>query len=111
MMPSTTGCKCHGLSVRRHRAGALSVHRSIRHQTAVRRCRLWPCLQPRAARSDLDADVHFKFDRVQLKKASDALIAHGDLEHEQTMIRKSVLKLLAGQSALNVIVKNDGAGS
>lgn len=33
-----------------------------------------------------------------------APIAHGDLEHEQTLIRKSVLKLLSGQSALKMDV-------
>ena len=49
-------------------------------------------------------DVHFKFDRVQLKKGSYAPIAHGDLEHEQTLIRKSVLKLLSGQSTLKMDV-------
>ncbi|GFE81311.1 hypothetical protein GCM10011487_33110 [Steroidobacter agaridevorans] len=49
-------------------------------------------------------DVHFKFDRVQLKKGSYSPIAHGNLEHEQNLIRKSVLKLLAGQSALKMEV-------
>lgn len=50
------------------------------------------------------ADVHFKFDRVQLKKGSYSPIAHGNLEHEQNLIRKSVLKLLSGQSALKMDV-------
>lgn len=31
-------------------------------------------------------------------------IAHGDLEHEQALIRKSVLSLLSGQSALKMDV-------
>lgn len=49
-------------------------------------------------------DVHFKFDRVQLKKGAYTPIAHGDLEHEQTQIRKLVLKLLSGDNALKMEV-------
>jgi hypothetical protein len=49
-------------------------------------------------------DVRFKFDRVQLKKGAYSPIAHGDLEHEQTQVRKLALKLLSGESALKMDV-------
>jgi hypothetical protein len=49
-------------------------------------------------------DVRYKCDRVQLKKGAYSPIAHGDLEHEQTQIRKSVLKLLSAQTALKMDV-------
>lgn len=49
-------------------------------------------------------DVHYKFDRVQLKKAVYSPQAHGDLELEQNMIRKLVLKLLSGKNALKMDV-------
>ena len=51
-------------------------------------------------------DVRFKFDRVQLKTGAYSPIAHGDVEHEQTLIRKSVLKLLSGQTALKMDVES-----
>jgi hypothetical protein len=51
-------------------------------------------------------DVRFKFDRVQLKTGAYSPVAHGDLEHEQTQIRKSVLKLLSGQTALKMAVES-----
>jgi hypothetical protein len=49
-------------------------------------------------------DVHYKFDRVQLKKGAYSPQAHGDLELEQNMIRKLVLKLLSGENALKMDV-------
>jgi len=49
-------------------------------------------------------DVHYKFDRVQLKKGVYSPQAHGDLEAEQRSIRKLVLKLLAGENALKMDV-------
>jgi hypothetical protein len=52
----------------------------------------------------LAQDVRFKFDRVQLKKGAYSPQAHGDLELEQNMIRKLVLKLLSGDNALKMEV-------
>jgi hypothetical protein len=49
-------------------------------------------------------DVRFKFDRVQLKKGVYSPQAHGDLELEQNMIRKLLLKLLSGENALKMDV-------
>ncbi len=49
-------------------------------------------------------DVHYKFDRVQLKKGVYSPQAHGDLELEQNMIRKLMLKLLSGENALKMDV-------
>jgi hypothetical protein len=48
--------------------------------------------------------LRFHFDRVQLKKGWYSPIAHGQLEDEQTAIRKLVLQLLSGQSALKMDV-------
>jgi len=55
------------------------------------------------------ADVHFKFDRVQLKKGAYSPMAHSNLETEQTAIRKQLLQLLGGERALNVHIQNDSA--
>lgn len=49
-------------------------------------------------------DVHFKFDRVQLKKGVYSPQAHGDLELEQNTIRKLLVKLLSGENALKMNV-------
>jgi hypothetical protein len=49
-------------------------------------------------------DVRFKFDRVQLKKGVYSPQAHGDLELEQNLIRKLLLKLLSGENALKMAV-------
>lgn len=42
-------------------------------------------------------DVRFKFHRVQLKTGAYSPIAHGDLEHEPTLIRKPVLNCSRGR--------------
>lgn len=49
-------------------------------------------------------DVGYNFDRVQLKKGVYSPIAHGDFENEQATIRKGIISLLGGQSALNMNV-------
>ncbi len=49
-------------------------------------------------------DVHFKFDRVQLKKGVYSPQAHDELELEQRLIRKLILKLLSGENALKMAV-------
>lgn len=49
-------------------------------------------------------DLDFKFDRVQLKKGVYSPQAHGDLELEQNMIRRLLLKLLSGDNALKMEV-------
>lgn len=41
---------------------------------------------------------------MQLKKGAYSPVAHGELEFEQNTIRKLVLKLLAGESALKMDV-------
>jgi hypothetical protein len=51
-------------------------------------------------------DVGFSFDRVQLKKGAYSPIAHGDVEMEQTVIRRCLVKLLSGNSALKMDVVN-----
>ena len=49
-------------------------------------------------------DVRYQFDRVQLKKGVYSPQAHGDLELDQTMIRRVALKLLSGENALKMEV-------
>lgn len=49
-------------------------------------------------------DVRYKFDRVQLKKGVYSPRAHGDLEVEQNLIRRLLLKLLSGENALKMDV-------
>lgn len=49
-------------------------------------------------------DVGFRFDRVQLKKGAYSPIAHGDLEFEQSAMRKLALRVLAGENALKMNV-------
>ena len=49
-------------------------------------------------------DVRYQFDRVQLKKGVYSPQAHGDLELEQNMVRKLVLKVLSGEKALKMDV-------
>jgi hypothetical protein len=49
-------------------------------------------------------DVRFKFDRVQLKKGVYSPMAHGNLESEHDAIRKLLLQLLSGNSALKMDV-------
>ena len=49
-------------------------------------------------------EVHYQFDRVQLKKGVYSPQAHGDLELEQNMVRKLVLKVLSGEKALKMDV-------
>jgi hypothetical protein len=48
--------------------------------------------------------VHYKFDRVELKKGHYSPMAHSDLEAEQTAIRKLLVKLLSGENALKMDV-------
>lgn len=52
------------------------------------------------------ADVDYKFDRVQLKKGAYSPIAHGDLENEQSMLRKLALNVLSGDSPLKMDVSS-----
>lgn len=52
----------------------------------------------------ISQDVGFSFDRVELKRGSYSPIAHGELEEEQTAIRKGVLSLINGDNALNLNV-------
>lgn len=54
----------------------------------------------------ISQDVHFQFDRVQLKKGVYSPIAHGDLEFEQAATRKLWLKVLSGQSPLKMEITN-----
>jgi hypothetical protein len=49
-------------------------------------------------------DLGFKFDRVQLKRGSYSPVAHGEIEAEQTELRKAVLSLVAGKHALKMSV-------
>lgn len=49
-------------------------------------------------------DIGYKFDRVQLKRDSYTPIAHGELETEQSELRKAALSLFTGQHALKMNV-------
>lgn len=49
-------------------------------------------------------DLGFKFDRVQLKRGSYSPIAHGEIEAEQTELRKAALSLVTGKHALQMNV-------
>ena len=49
-------------------------------------------------------DIGFKFDRVQLKRGAYSPVAHGEIEAEQTELRKATLSLLTGKHALNMNV-------
>lgn len=52
----------------------------------------------------ISEDIGFKFDRVQLKRGSYSPIAHGELEAEQTELRRATLSLFTGKHALNMNV-------
>lgn len=49
-------------------------------------------------------DLGFKFDRVQLKRGSYSPVAHGEIEAEQTELRKATLSLVTGKHALKMNV-------
>jgi hypothetical protein len=49
-------------------------------------------------------DLGFKFDRVQLKRGSYSPVAHGEIEAEQTELRKAALSLVTGKHALKMNV-------
>jgi hypothetical protein len=49
-------------------------------------------------------DLGFKFDRVQLKRGAYSPIAHGEIEAEQTELRKATLSLVTGKHALKMNV-------
>jgi hypothetical protein len=49
-------------------------------------------------------DLGFKFDRVQLKRGSYSPVAHGEIEAEQTKLRKAALSLVTGKHALKMNV-------
>jgi len=52
----------------------------------------------------MSQDIGYKFDRVQLKRGSYTPIAHGEIEVEQTELRKATLSLVTGQHALKMNV-------
>ena len=58
----------------------------------------------------ISVDVGFRFDRVQLKRGSYSPIAHGNLEFELGAIRKLLLRVLSGDSALKVNVASPTDG-
>ncbi len=47
-------------------------------------------------------DVGYKFDRVQLKKGSYSPIAHGELENQQSTLRKLTIGVLSGDLPLKM---------
>lgn len=49
-------------------------------------------------------DIGYKFDRVQLKRGSYSPIAHGELEAEQSELRRATLSLVTGKHALKMNV-------
>lgn len=50
------------------------------------------------------ADLHYKFDKVQLKTGSYAPIAHAEIDNDQAAIRKQLVKLLNGDGAVKIDV-------
>lgn len=50
-------------------------------------------------------DLNYTFDRVQLKTGSYSPVAHGDIEADQTAIRKLIVKLLSGERALKMDIE------
>lgn len=52
----------------------------------------------------ISQDLGFKFDRVQLKRGSYSPVAHGEIEAEQTELRKAALSLVTGKHALKMNV-------
>lgn len=51
-------------------------------------------------------DVGYKFDRVQLKKGAYSPVAHGDLEYEESMLRKHALRVLSGEVPVKMAVSS-----
>jgi len=49
-------------------------------------------------------DVHYRFDRVQLKSSAYSPVAHGEQEFELNTIRKMLVKLLSGDQSLKMEV-------
>lgn len=49
-------------------------------------------------------DLGFRFDRVQLKRGTYTPIAHGEIEAEQTELRRATLSLVTGKHALQMNV-------
>jgi hypothetical protein len=49
-------------------------------------------------------DVGYKFDRVQLKKGAYSPMAHGNLEFEQSALRRLALQVLSGEQALKMSI-------
>ena len=43
------------------------------------------------------SDLGLRFDRVQLKRGAYSPVAHGDLENEQTVLRRAAIRALAGE--------------
>ena len=52
----------------------------------------------------ISEDLSYTFDRVQLKRGAYSPIAHGEIEAEQTELRKAALSLVTGQHALKMNV-------
>lgn len=53
---------------------------------------------------EMAKDVGYSFDRVQLKRGSYSPIAHGDLEQEQTALRRAALRAFTGEATLKMEV-------
>jgi hypothetical protein len=54
--------------------------------------------------------VGYEFDKTHIRRTSYFPIAHGELEADQTRIRKAVIALLEGKEALPITVKDSDAG-
>lgn len=52
----------------------------------------------------ISQDLRYKFDRVQLKRGAYSPMAHGEIEEEQTELRKAALSLVTGKHALKMNV-------
>jgi hypothetical protein len=53
---------------------------------------------------EMAKDVGYSFDRVQLKRGSYSPIAHGDLEQEQTALRRAAMRTFTGETPLKMEV-------
>jgi hypothetical protein len=59
----------------------------------------------------ISQDTGFVFDRVQLKKGAYSPQAHGEIEVEQTALRKSALEVFSGKRPIKVQVFQSGDGT
>jgi hypothetical protein len=50
--------------------------------------------------------LDYDFDKTHIKNSSYAPIAHGELEDQQTAMRKGIIKVLSGESSIPMLISN-----